>query len=169
MRSILAAGLLVAIGAWGVAAADDPLVGKWRIERVRGAADVDAAKTAFEVAADGQVSSTVGCNRIVGKPSLTGDRLRFGPMAATRMACPPPLDRLETAYMAALDGRSLVSGRGGAAHACGRTRGRGRRARALRIRGGHHCGRSRPSNAVAALRRARHAASRGNWVWAMWL
>jgi heat shock protein HslJ len=103
MRPILAVGLLVATGAWGVAAADDPLVGKWRIERVRGAADVDAAKTAFEVAADGQVSSTVGCNRIVGKSSLTGERLRFGPMAATRMACPPPLDRLETAYMAALD------------------------------------------------------------------
>jgi heat shock protein HslJ len=102
-RSILAAGLLVATGAWGVAAAGDPLVGKWRIERVRGAAGVNAAKTAFEVAADGQVSSTVGCNRIVGKPSLAGGRLRFGPMAATRMACPPPLDRLETAYMAALD------------------------------------------------------------------
>jgi heat shock protein HslJ len=103
MRSILAAGLLVATGAWGVAAADDPLVGKWRTERVRGAASVEAAKTAFEVAADGRVSSTVGCNRIVGKPSLEGDRLRFGPLAATRMACPSPLDRLETAYMAALD------------------------------------------------------------------
>jgi heat shock protein HslJ len=103
MRSILAAGLLIATGASGVGAADDPLVGKWRIERVRGAASVDAAKTAFEVAADGQVSSTVGCNRIVGKPSLAGDRLPFGAMAATRMACPPPLDRLETAYMAALD------------------------------------------------------------------
>jgi heat shock protein HslJ len=103
MRSILAAGLLVATGVWGVAAADDPLVGKWRIERVRGAASVDAAKTAFEVAPDGQVSSTVGCNRIVGKPGIAGDRLRFGPMAATRMACPPPLDRLETAYLGALD------------------------------------------------------------------
>jgi heat shock protein HslJ len=61
------------------------------------------SKTAFEVAADGRVSSTVGCNRIIGKPSLEGDRLRFGPMAAARMACPSPLDRLETAYMAALD------------------------------------------------------------------
>jgi heat shock protein HslJ len=55
------------------------------------------------VTAEGKVSSTVGCNRIVGKPSLEGDRLRFGPMAATRMACPPPLDQLETAYIAALD------------------------------------------------------------------
>ena len=57
----------------------------------------------FEVTTDGRISSTVGCNRIVGKPSLKGDRLRFGPMAATRMACPPPLDQLETAYMASLD------------------------------------------------------------------
>ena len=46
MRSILAAGLLIATGASGVGAADDPLVGKWRIERVRGAASVDAARTA---------------------------------------------------------------------------------------------------------------------------
>jgi heat shock protein HslJ len=105
MRSILATGLLIAAGIGGVAAAGDPLASWQMAHRARpGRADsLDAARTVFEVAADGQVSSTVGCNRIVGKPSLEGDRLRFGPMAATRMACPPPLDRLEAAYMAALD------------------------------------------------------------------
>ena len=103
MRSMLAAGLLIALGFLGAAAAGEPLVGKWRIERVRGGDSLDPAKTVFEVTADGRVSSTVGCNRIVGKPSLEGDRLRFGPVASTRMACLPPLDQLETAYIASLD------------------------------------------------------------------
>ena len=103
MRSMLAAGLLTALGFLDAAAAGEPLVGKWRIEHVRGGDSFDAAKTLFEPTADGRVSSTVGCNRIVSKPSVEGDRLRFGPMAATRMACPPPLDQLETAYIAALD------------------------------------------------------------------
>jgi len=100
---MLAAGLLTALGFLDAAAAGEPLVGRWRIEHVRGGDSFDPAKTLFEVTADGRVSSTVGCNRIVGKPSLEGDRQRFGPMAATRMACPPPLDQLETAYVASLD------------------------------------------------------------------
>ena len=169
MRWMLAAWLLTALGFLNAAAAGEPLVGKWRIEHVRGGDSFDPATTLFEVTTDGRISSTVGCNRIVGKPSLKGDRLRFGPMAATRMACPPPLDQLETAYMASLDAvrswriegtrLTLVDERGPS----------GRRARALRIRGRRRCGRSMASNVAARLRRALHAASRGNWVWAMWL
>jgi heat shock protein HslJ len=105
----IATSLAAMILGLGVAGAADPsLVGKWRIVEIVGAEPFDAAKTAFEVDADGRVGSTIGCNRVVGKPSLDGDRLKFGPMAATRMACPPPLDRLEMRYLAALEAvRSL--------------------------------------------------------------
>ena len=84
-------------------AANPPFAGKWRIETIKGADAFDPSKTMFEVASDGQVSSTIGCNRMVGKATSEAEHLRFGPMASTRMACLPPLDQLETKYLAALD------------------------------------------------------------------
>jgi heat shock protein HslJ/uncharacterized lipoprotein NlpE involved in copper resistance len=41
-------------------------------------------------------TATVGCNQIIGTFSLKGESIEFGKRsAATRMACPPPLDVLE--------------------------------------------------------------------------
>ena len=39
---------------------------------------------------------------MVGQPKFDDKTISFGPMAMTRMACPPPLDRLEQGYAAAL-------------------------------------------------------------------
>ena len=103
MRSWIAAVALAAqLGGSGAFAAEPALVGKWRIVAVRGADAFDSARTAFEAEADGRVSTTIGCNRMVGKPAVDGDWITFGPMASTRMACLPPLDRLERTYAAAL-------------------------------------------------------------------
>lgn len=60
-------------------------------------------------------SGTVGCNMMLGGYELSGDRLAFGAVASTMMACPPPLDELERSFAAALeaiasfesDGRTL--------------------------------------------------------------
>ena len=79
-----------------------PILGKWRIERIRGADSLDSTKASFEVASDGRVATTIGCNRMVGQPKFDDKTISFGPMAMTRMACPPPLDRLEQGYAAAL-------------------------------------------------------------------
>lgn len=43
------------------------------------------------------LAATVGCNRMRGSYNHGGATLSFGPMAATMMACPPPLDKLEQA------------------------------------------------------------------------
>lgn len=48
-------------------------------------------------------SATLGCNMMMGGYSLEGDSLGFGPVAASMMACPPPLDRLEGVFAAALE------------------------------------------------------------------
>ena len=94
---------MTALGVAGAqAGSQSSLVGKWRIETVRGAEAFDPSKTMFEVSPDGRVATTVGCNRIAGAPSVAGDHITFGAMAATRMACPPPLDQLEAKYLAAL-------------------------------------------------------------------
>jgi heat shock protein HslJ len=44
---------------------------------------------------EARFSATVGCNQLIGGYELAGESLRFGQVASTLMACPPPLDRLE--------------------------------------------------------------------------
>lgn len=97
---LLAASFLAMVAA---AFATSPMgpSGKWRIVAVSGADGLDPARTHAEVTQD-RFASTVGCNRIAGKSTFSGKTLTFGPMMATRMACPPPLDEVERAYLAAL-------------------------------------------------------------------
>jgi heat shock protein HslJ len=53
--------------------------------------------------ADGTVGGSTGCNRYTATYTLDGDELEIGPIAATRMACIPPADAVERAYLAALE------------------------------------------------------------------
>jgi heat shock protein HslJ len=53
-------------------------------------------------AADGRISGFAGCNMFTGPYQLSGDSLSFGPLAMTRMACPPPGMTLEGGYANAL-------------------------------------------------------------------
>jgi heat shock protein HslJ len=52
-------------------------------------------------AADKRVSGSGGCNGIGGNYELEGDRLRFGQMIRTMMACPTGMD-IENGFLAAL-------------------------------------------------------------------
>jgi heat shock protein HslJ len=83
-------------------AAGNRLIGTWRLEVVKGHSVLDKAKTELMLTEDGRVSTTVGCNRIAGKPKIDGDRITFGLMASTMMACMDPLAQLEANYVAAL-------------------------------------------------------------------
>jgi heat shock protein HslJ/uncharacterized lipoprotein NlpE involved in copper resistance len=40
-------------------------------------------------------AATIGCNQLMGGYTVTGEGIVFSAAAATRMACPPPLDALE--------------------------------------------------------------------------
>ena len=110
----LAAFALTALVAMTAVAAPASLAGRWRITSVRGADALDVARTQAEFAANGRYASTIGCNRIAGKPTIAGSQMTFGPMMATRMACPPPLREVERAYMAALSGVRSYKLAGGA-------------------------------------------------------
>lgn len=71
----------------------------WRIVRL-GKTDIKSAAGGREphlVLEEGETrfSATVGCNQLVGGFTRTGDKLSFGPVATTMMACPPPLDDWE--------------------------------------------------------------------------
>jgi heat shock protein HslJ len=62
------------------------------------------------------VGGSTGCNRFTASYTVDGDRLELGRIATTQMACPPPADAVERAYLAALarvarwraDGSELV-------------------------------------------------------------
>jgi heat shock protein HslJ len=49
-----------------------------------------------------RVGGSAGCNRYTGPYAADGDGLELGAIAVTRMACLPPLDLVESAYLAAL-------------------------------------------------------------------
>jgi len=60
-----------------------------------------AAPTAtFEGSA---VSGSTGCNRFSGRYALDGDALALSALATTLLACAPPLDAVERAFVAALE------------------------------------------------------------------
>ena len=49
-----------------------------------------------------RLTATAGCNTISGSYDLGAEALTLGPLAMTRMACPPPLDGVERDFLAAL-------------------------------------------------------------------
>lgn len=52
--------------------------------------------------ADGQISGSSGCNSYSGSYEINGDRIEFGLLASTMMACPEPQMALESGYLSAL-------------------------------------------------------------------
>ena len=61
----------------------------------------------FEVA--GKMGGDAGCNRFFGSYELTEGKLVFGPVAATRMACPEPDNSLEISFLEALSTTSTAA------------------------------------------------------------
>jgi heat shock protein HslJ/quercetin dioxygenase-like cupin family protein len=68
-------------------------------------AEPAAQQPTIQFVANGRVAGTDGCNRVSANYTLNGERITFGPMIATRMACPDP-DDIQRRFAAALDGTS---------------------------------------------------------------
>ena len=88
------------------AAAGAPLEGTtWRLAEVGGrpvAGREDSTRPGMRLVHDGRkVQGSAGCNRMMGSYELSGTSLKFGPIMATKMACPAM--ETEQAFMAALD------------------------------------------------------------------
>lgn len=52
---------------------------------------------------ESRVAGSGGCNRVSGSFALAADRLRFGALATTRMACPDDVLTRERAFLAHLE------------------------------------------------------------------
>jgi heat shock protein HslJ len=69
----------------------------WKLVRL-GEAPVQVADRQREPhlifnASEARLSGHGGCNRVTGSFEVDGDRLKIGPMAATRMACPDGMEQ----------------------------------------------------------------------------
>ena len=78
---------------------------EWRLVDIGGQpapAGADSTRhPGFTLLAEGRkVQGSAGCNRIMGTYQLHGEKLKFGPLATTRMACPDMAT--ETAFLTAL-------------------------------------------------------------------
>lgn len=65
-------------------------------------------KPSLNIESDGRFSGTDGCNRLIGKGTISGHTFTFGTIASTRMACEGIITWLNLASTATLDGTTLV-------------------------------------------------------------
>ena len=94
-----AIAILALAGAGHAKAGEQVLTGvTWYVELVADAGEVDTGQATFAIAADGRVSTTLGCNRMGGTATIDGDKIAFGPMMSTRKACAPMLMNQEQIY-----------------------------------------------------------------------
>jgi heat shock protein HslJ len=105
-KAAIALGLLMP-GA-GCQAADDPaapgLAGTaWRAETIMGRPVIDNSASTLTFEADGRVHGRGGCNRYFGASTIEDERVSFGQLGATMMACVPALMDQEARFFQALE------------------------------------------------------------------
>lgn len=74
----------------------------WRVTSIGARPASGERPLTLSIAADLRAGGNGGCNNFFTEASFDGDGLRFGPAAATRMACAQEIMAQETAYLAAL-------------------------------------------------------------------
>lgn len=76
----------------------------WLVEEIAGAR-MQAPVPTLEFRPDGRVGGKASCNNYGGAYKVDGGRIDFGPMVATKMACPEPMMSQEHALLTALQGK----------------------------------------------------------------
>ena len=87
------------------------LTGSWRVVEIGGypvAAGQPNREPHLVFSGEGRVSGSSGCNRFSGTYLQDGQSLKFSPLAMTKMACPPPQDALERAFIQAMAGTAAA-------------------------------------------------------------
>jgi heat shock protein HslJ len=74
----------------------------WRLDSLAGKSPIEGAQVTLEFPSEGRASGRGSCNRFNGVVTVEGGTIRFGGLAATRMACAEALMRQEESYFDAL-------------------------------------------------------------------
>jgi putative lipoprotein len=84
------------------AAVSPAATGRWRAEAVRNHGFPPDFQAVLEIAPDGKVTGSGGCNRISGTVIVKGAHMSFGPIVATKMACTTAVTDHESNFLSAL-------------------------------------------------------------------
>ena len=89
----------------------------WRLERLGGTAGIPGVEVTLEFPEEGKAVGRASCNRFFGTVEISGESIRFGPLASTKMVCIDAatsaqekkyLEALQAAERIAYDGPVLV-------------------------------------------------------------
>lgn len=100
---LAASALLFSVLAFAAAADPATPTGKWLAENIDGGGVIDRLQTTLEIRDDGIVNGMGGCNRYAGSATISGDAIKFLPMASTRMACSAAVMRQEAKFHTTLE------------------------------------------------------------------
>ena len=87
----------------GAPGADELADTSWLLIDLGGSSDLLGTVVTLEVAGDGTLGGSSGCNTYSGPYAITGTDIAVGPLATTRMACPSPAGDIEATFLGALD------------------------------------------------------------------
>jgi heat shock protein HslJ len=93
------------------ASAQIPLTGtEWVLTDLAGTPALPGGKATLAFPEAGRVAGSASCNRFTGSLTITGEHLKMGPLASTRMACmDDAVNQQETTYFKALDAANRYS------------------------------------------------------------
>lgn len=74
----------------------------WLLEDLSGRVVIDNVQATISFPETGKVAGKGSCNRFFGSAEITGETIKFGPLGATRMACPEAVMNQEAKYLEAL-------------------------------------------------------------------
>lgn len=103
IHGVLASAALLAGCAAAVPAPAGDIHGTWVIEQARAEPILDKRRARLVLGRDGRLSGHNSCNAMNGTFTLEGDRIRIGPIATTRMACPELQREQEDRILTALE------------------------------------------------------------------
>ena len=78
--------------------------GRWLVQDIRGERVRGRRQATLEISREGRVSANAGCNGIGGEVKISRNRVDFGRMISTQMACAPDIMRQERQFIDALEG-----------------------------------------------------------------
>lgn len=84
-----------------ISSSDTSPVGTWGVSDTAG-------EPYLELAEDGAVSGSDGCNRLVGTWKMVGTTIEFGPLGSTKMACPDVETWLGDATAAVISAKTMT-------------------------------------------------------------
>jgi heat shock protein HslJ len=101
IAALTVAGTLAACAA--PSSAPEPLWGsEWQLQSIAGQAALPQPAATLAFPQPGQIAGNGSCNRFFGTVQTDKGRLTFGPLGATKMACPGGASEQESRYLGAL-------------------------------------------------------------------